>query len=140
MDTILLATDGSEYSHLAAERALEMAVEEAASLHVICVVDERRFNQPALSVAELPTIVAEDHAHDCITAVQNMAAETPVEVVGAVRYGRPHEAILEYASEVEAAVILLGEHGDHDFHDTGIGKQLRDGATQEVLVLGGVTP
>jgi len=62
MGTILLATDGSADARQAAREALDLAEERDATLHVICVVDERRFDDPALSSAELATIYAEDHA------------------------------------------------------------------------------
>lgn len=135
MDTILLATDGSGYSTRAAESALEMATARDATLHVICVVDERRFTQPALSTAELSTIVAADHAHDCIAAVEGLAGSRAVDIVGAIRYGRPHEAILEYARDIDARTIVLGEHGDHAFHGSGIGERLQEHAPQEVEVV-----
>ncbi|WP_265111159.1 universal stress protein [Halosolutus halophilus] len=66
MGPILLATDGSEYARQAAKRAIELAEEREATLHVICVVDQRHFDDPALSSAELATIYAEDHAAVCV--------------------------------------------------------------------------
>jgi len=51
MGSILLATDGSEYARQAAKRALELAADRGVPLHVICVVDQRRFDNTALSVA-----------------------------------------------------------------------------------------
>jgi nucleotide-binding universal stress UspA family protein len=135
MGTVLLATDGSEYARRAAERAIDLAEERAATLHVICVVDQRRFDDPALSSAELATIYAEDHASLCVAEVTEMAGERDVPVEGDTRHGIPHEVILEYAAEVAADVIVIGEHGDHDEHFSGVGRRVTEQADRDVVVV-----
>jgi nucleotide-binding universal stress UspA family protein len=136
MDTVLLATDGSEYARAAARRAIDLAEEEGATLHVVCVVDQRRFDEPALSSAELATIYAEEHADVCVTEVTEMARGRDVAVEGDARHGIPHELILEYADEVDADVIVVGEHGDHEEHFSGVGRKVTELADCEVLVVG----
>jgi nucleotide-binding universal stress UspA family protein len=135
MGTILLATDGSDYARQAAERAIELAAEREATLHCICVVDERRFDDPALSSAELATIYAEDHASDFVTEVAELAAERGVSVERDTRHGVPHEVILEYADDVDADLIVIGEHGDHDEHFSGVGRKVTELADREVVVV-----
>lgn len=135
MSTILLATDGSEYARQAATHALELAEKRGATLHVICVVDQRRFDEPALSSAELETIYAEDHAMVCVTEVTEMAEESAVTVEGDTRHGIPHEVILDYADEVDADVIVIGEHGDHDEHFSGVGQKVTEQADRDVIVV-----
>lgn len=135
MGTILMATDGSEYAREAAERAIELAEERGATLHVICVVDERRFGEPALSSAELATIYAENHASMCVEEVAELAEETNVRVEGDIRHGIPHEVILEYADEVDADVIVIGEHGTHEEHFSGVGDKVIEGSDREVRVV-----
>ena len=136
MTSILLATDGSTHSRYAAEHALELAEEQGATLHVVCVVDERRFSNPALSAAELVTIFAEDHAHFCVKEVRQMAGDRELAIEGDIRYGRPEDVILEYAMEVGADTIVLGEHGDHEFHLSGVRTGILEQAEQEVVVVG----
>ena len=135
MATILLATDGSEYARQAATRAIELAEKREATLHVICVVDQRRFDEPALSSAELATIYAEDHATVCVKEVTQMAEDSAVTVEGDTRHGIPHEVILEYADDVDADVIVIGEHGDHDKHFSGVGRKVTELADREVIVV-----
>ena len=135
MASILLATDGSEYAREAARHAIELAEERGATLHVICVVDQRRFDDPALSSAELATIYAEDHAAINVAQVVDMAEGSPVSVSGDTRHGVPHETILEYADEIDADTIVIGEHGDHDEHFSGVGRRVTDGADREVIVI-----
>jgi nucleotide-binding universal stress UspA family protein len=135
MGSILLATDGSEYARVAAKRAIELAEERGATLHVICVVDQRRFDDPALSSAELATIYAEDHASVCVTEVTEMAEESDVSVEGDTRHGIPHEVILDYADEIDADVIVIGEHGSHEEHFSGVGQKVLEGSEREVRVV-----
>jgi nucleotide-binding universal stress UspA family protein len=137
MGSILLATDGSEYARKAAARAIDLAGERDAPLYVICVVDERRFSDPALSSAELATIYAEDHASVCVDEVRRMAAASDVDVEGDTRHGLPHEIILAYADEVDADRIVVGEHGDHEEHFSGVGRRVAEAADCEVVVVDG---
>ena len=95
MRTILLATDGSEDARGAATHALDLADTHGAELHVLCVVDQRRFDEPALSSAELAKIYAEDHADMCVNEVQDMYDGNTVRIRGETRYGLPHEVILD---------------------------------------------
>lgn len=135
MASILLATDGSEDARTAATRAIALADERDTALYVICVVDERRFGDPALSSAELATIYASDHADLCVGDVTRMAEKRQVPVEGTTRHGVPHEVILDYADEVDAEVIVVGEHGDHEEHFSGVGRTVADRADCEVVVV-----
>jgi len=135
MASILLATDGSEYARRAAREALELAEKRDTTLHVVCVVDQRRFDDPALSSAELATIYAEDHAVVSVAEVVEMADGRPVTVRGETRHGVPHEVILDYADEVDATTIVVGEHGDHEEHFSGVGRHVRERTDREVIVV-----
>ena len=130
-----MATDGSEYARQAAELAIELAEETGATLHVICVVDQRRFDHPALSTAELATIYAEDNADMCVREVTEMAERNGVRVKDDTRHGTPHRVILDYADEIDADVIVIGEHGDHEDHLPGVGRRLIDESNREVRVV-----
>ncbi|WP_227133022.1 universal stress protein [Halorubellus salinus] len=135
MGTILLATDGSEYAREAATEAIELATAGGHDLHVICVVDERKFGEPALSSGELATIYAEDHADVSVREVMQMADASDVTVDGDTRRGTPHEVILEYADEVDATLVVVGEQGDHDEHFSGVGRTVDELSEREVRVV-----
>ena len=135
MGPILLATDGSEYAQEAAKQAINLAADSDATLHVICVVDQRRFDDPALSSAELATIYAEDHAGVCVDAVVEMAAERNVPVEVDTPHGVPDKVILEYADEIGADTIVIGEHGEHDEHFCGVGKRVVNNSDRTVEVV-----
>ncbi|MEF8856384.1 MAG: universal stress protein [Haloplanus sp.] len=135
MASILLATDGSEYARQAASEAFDIAEDRDATLHVVCVVDQRRFGDPALSSAELATIYAEDHAAMSVADVVEMATQRSVTVEGDTRHGIPHEVILDYAEEVGADTIVIGEHGDHEEHFSGVGRTVRERTDRNVVVV-----
>ena len=137
MGSILLATDGSEYSQQAAMAAIERANEQDVPLRVICVIDERRFDDPALGSADLARIYAEDRATLTVDDVVEMAADEDVPANGETRRGIPEEVILEYAKEVDADTIVIGEHGDHETHFSGVGRKLTESADREVVVVEG---
>jgi nucleotide-binding universal stress UspA family protein len=135
MDTVLLATDGSEYATWAARRAVELADARDATLHVLCVVDRRKLEEPALGAGELATIAAEDHGHECVTMVRELADEAGVTVEGRTCHGVPPDEILAYAEQVDASVVVVGEHGEHAEHFGGVGRAVADRADREVVVV-----
>lgn len=135
MSVILLATDGSAYSKEAANRAIELATERERPLHVLSVVDSRKFDEPALSTGELATIDAENHGHQSVTEVVEMATAAGVPVKHRTCHGVPHETILEYATDLGAECIVVGAHGEHAGHFGGVGRHIADEAACEVLVV-----
>ncbi|MFB6172198.1 MAG: universal stress protein [Haloarculaceae archaeon] len=135
MTTILLATNGSGYAQRAAEHAIDLAREREATLHVLCVVDQQKFDEPALSSGELATMEAEDYGHNCVAEVVEQAERAGVPVEGVTRHGVPHETILAYADEVDADVLVLGERGDYDKHFAGVGRDVVTGTDREVVVV-----
>lgn len=137
MGGILLATDGSEFARRAAEHAVDLAAERGEPLHVICVVDERKFDGSTFGAGELATVYAEDHADLSVQEVANIAADHAVPVEGDTRRGIPHEVIVAYADEVGASAIVVGEHGDHDTHFSGVGRKVQRTADREVVVVEG---
>lgn len=136
MRPVLLATDGSTDARHAADHAVDLAAERGATLYVVCVVDDRRVGEPALSSAELATIYAEEQAATSVETVEQMAARRSVPVESDVRHGSPPEVIVEYANGIGATTIVIGEHGDHDVHMSGVGRKVASLADCEVVVVG----
>lgn len=135
MDTVLLATDGSDDDRTAARQAVDLARQEGADLDVLCVVDRRKYNEPAYSSDELVTIQTEDRGQAYIEAVTALAADAGVEVAGEVCHGVPHETILEHADAVDADLIVVGEHESHARHVGGIRRRAPREADRNVVVV-----
>jgi len=136
MSTILLATNGSTYADAAADRAVELARERKATLHVMCVVDRRVHEEPALSSYELEIVAAEDQGAATIDAVQRACSDVDVEAEGSVIHGVPEEEIVAYAEEIDADTIVIGEHGDHADHLGGVGRKIEELTDREVVIVG----
>ncbi|AZH25728.1 universal stress protein [Haloplanus aerogenes] len=117
VETILVATDGSEAATRAGDHAVAVAAATGARLHALTVGDDE---EPARRLA-------------------NRARETGVDASAAVRTGHPHEAIREYAETVDADLVVLGTHGRSGVERVLLGsvaeRTLRT-ATRPVLVVG----
>jgi nucleotide-binding universal stress UspA family protein len=64
-----------------------------------------------------------------------MAAGRDIHVEGDTRHGIPHEVILGYADEIDADLIVVGEHGSHEEHFSGVGRKVREGSHRDVRVV-----
>jgi nucleotide-binding universal stress UspA family protein len=134
MPTVLLGTDGSEYADKAAEYAVELARERGADLHVLCIIDRRMLDEPALSSEELMTILVEDRCGEAISTVEEIGASAGVTVVGASRHGVPHEEIHDHATKIDADVIVVGHHGNRESHCGGVRRRLLERTDREVVL------
>lgn len=134
MQPILVATDGSEYSRGACERAIDEAAGRGVSLHVLCVIDSRVHGEPGLSTAELGTIEAEDRGFEFVEDVAADARDRGVSVETDLRHGIPEDRILGYADDIDAGLIVLGERGDHTQHVGGVRRTIAAESDREVLV------
>ncbi|WP_267643662.1 universal stress protein [Haloarchaeobius amylolyticus] len=135
MTEVLVAVDGSDHAHQAAEHAIDLAKERDATLHCLCVVDERKFGSPALSSDEASMVLAEDHGHECASQVREAAEAQGIPVVTDIRHGIPDEVILDYAADIGAEVIVMGRHGDHSEHIGGVRKGIERGSDAELVVV-----
>lgn len=135
MESVLLATDSSPHADLATQDAIELASDHGATLYVLCVVDRQKFDEPALSTDELATIAVEDRLRECLVSVARRADDAGVPAVLEHRHGVPADEILTYAAEVDADLIVVGEHGDHEEHFGGVGRAVRRRADREVRIV-----
>lgn len=110
IDTVVIATDGSNSVRRAVDIALDVAARFGAAVHALSVVDTGE-------VASAPTAVRgefgdalRERADRALTEVE-AAADAPVET--AVREGRPAAEIAGYAREVDADVVAAGTRGRH---------------------------
>ena len=107
-DTILVATDGSEAATRATDHALDLASTFDAALHAIYVVDTRRYGKAMLGDSSEATAELEERGRDLLADIETRA---DVDVTGTLREGRPHAQIGEYADEIDADLVVLGNRG-----------------------------
>jgi nucleotide-binding universal stress UspA family protein len=110
--TILIPTDGSLGADRGVEAGLGLADQFDATVHVLYVVDERRYGEtPALSGLELQFEQLEEAGEAVLADVEQQATARGLDVETAVRRGYPHEVILDHADEHDADIIVMGRHG-----------------------------
>ncbi|WP_338742439.1 universal stress protein [Haloplanus salilacus] len=111
-DDILLATDGEIGSKNATTHAIRLASLHDAVVHALFVVDEDVYSAYSgdeyVDEREGPEHGLEEVGEDALAAVRTQAADRGVEVVEALRHGRPHEVIVDYATENDADLAVLG--------------------------------
>jgi nucleotide-binding universal stress UspA family protein len=109
---ILLSTDGTVASEQAESHAIDLAAAHDANLHVLYVVDQEVVNAYSgdeyVDEAEGPEHGLEEHGEETIEALRSQASEQGVEIVDAIKHGRPAETIVEYADDNAVDLIVLG--------------------------------
>ncbi|ADE04963.1 universal stress protein [Haloferax volcanii] len=128
-DRILVPVDGSGPADEALDRALDLAAATDATLYALYVVDERALHATQLDAGGLVRAYEAEGERIVSEAVEAAEADG-TEVVTAVEHGSPHRAILRYAEEVDADLIVMGTHGRRS-----IERYLLGSVTERVLRL-----
>jgi nucleotide-binding universal stress UspA family protein len=132
--SIVVAADGSKYSHAAASEAIGLAKQNKGELTVISVVPSEFITPTDIDM----TVTHKEHISDKqmleaeknVKAVKEAAQREGVAVKAFVMNGRPAEAIIEIAKDRDADLIILGSHGR-----TGLEKLLMGSVAERVIVL-----
>ncbi len=119
-ETILFPTDGSDHAATVAEHAFEAAKTRSATLHVLSVVDDRAFL--VLDDARVEQVRGDlkATAREATDAAATRAAEAGLEVETAIDTGHPAECIVDYATEHDVDLIVMGTSGD-DYENNVVG-------------------
>ncbi len=127
-DDILVPTDGTKPAQDAVDRALDIARAYDATLHGLSVVDRRAYaSRPGRTWPGLQQAM-EKHGETVLGNLQANAEEANVPTVTEVRHGVPHQAILDYAANTDADIIVMGTHGR-----SGLSRQIIGSVTERVL-------
>ena len=113
IDTVVIATDGSESVQRAVATALDLARRFDATVHALYVVDTTEVDaSPEELRADLQTAL-ERSGED---ALENLQERSSGDIVTAVREGNPASEISAYAREHDADVVATGTRGRHGEH------------------------
>ncbi|MFB6153697.1 MAG: universal stress protein [Halodesulfurarchaeum sp.] len=110
IDTLVIATDGSESVTRAIDVALDLADRFDAAIHALSVVDEGEVSSAPDEVKTQLRDALEEKAAEALTEVE-AGTDQPVQTI--VREGHPAQEISKYAREVEADVVATGTRGRH---------------------------
>jgi len=112
---VLVASDGSEDSSVALDRAIELATSFDAHLHGLYVVDS------SFAGNELIESALEREGATVTADVEERATKAGVECTTTVREGEPHEELVDYATENDVDIVVVGSHGKGAFERTVLG-------------------
>lgn len=133
-DTIVIPTDGSEQSARAAEHGLYLARAFDATVHVINVIDVQHaagvFNVGGVGEEFIARL--EREGEEAIGTVEAVIGGTDA-IRTAVPRGKPTEAILEYAADHDADLLVMGAHGR-----TGLNRYIAGSVTERVVRLANI--
>ncbi len=123
--TIVVATDGSKYSRLAADRAIAFAKSYGGELRVLSVVDV-----PTEFYAEAPQAVEDliRKAKQFVADVKKHAEDAGVKADTFVGEAEAHDAVNKLADEQKADMIVIGSHGR-----TGLRRLLMGSVAEKVI-------
>lgn len=122
---ILLATDGSKYSHTAAEKAIDVAKSYGSELTILSVVDV-----PAEFYGEDPEAWDRmiSKAKEYAGKAKQQAEMAGVKAEAIVRQAEAFQAITGIAKEQKINAIIMGSHGR-----TGLKRLLMGSVTEKVI-------
>ncbi|WP_018256417.1 universal stress protein [Halomicrobium katesii] len=110
-DDILLPTDGSKGTEETVGHALTLARNHDATLHVLYVVDRRRFLAADKETQDDVIEALREQGEVAIDDVTVTAEDAGVTVETAMEEGIPHKTIQKYATNNDIDVVAMGTHG-----------------------------
>lgn len=122
---ILMATDGSRYSKVAAERAIDFAKSYGGELSVVSVVDV-----PPEFYAEAPNAVDDmiEKARFYAKEIKAQAESAGTKAESFVGEGEAYKVITDLAKKQEANIIVMSSHGR-----TGLKRLLMGSVAEKVI-------
>jgi nucleotide-binding universal stress UspA family protein len=124
-ERILVPTDGSDHSDLAAEHALNLAEQFGAMVHALFVVEQAGPSGHWDFAIEKQEATGEE----ALDAVVALGDERGVHVERHLRRGTPSEEIVDAATDYEVDLIVMGTQGR-----TGLSRIATAGSTTERVV------
>jgi len=116
---ILVAIDGSKSALKALDKAIALQKLTGAEIYLLCVFKHHSLFEASLSMVrpdkiQIPDEALNEYARSVIEYAKEYAAEhEATQVRGFVKGGRPSKAIITFAKEKEADLIVMGAHGTH---------------------------
>ena len=110
IETVVIATDGSESVERAVDVALDLAERFDAAVHALYVIDASEVGSSPERLRTEFRDALEDRGREALGVVRERAGR---EVVTAVREGRPIAEICAYAREQGADLVATGTRGRH---------------------------
>jgi nucleotide-binding universal stress UspA family protein len=110
IETVVIATDGSESVERAVDVAVDLARRFEADVHALYVVDESEVDSCPDRIRDEMRDALEESGREALDDVRSRADR---DVTTAVRAGRPADEICSYARENDVDLVATGTRGRH---------------------------
>lgn len=126
-ERILLPIDGSDAARNATPYALDLAETYDAALYTLSVVDASDAEAEDTRAAMFDEF--ERQSQSMVEDVIHQAERRDVHTTaGSIAEGKPHRAILQYATDHDIDLLVMGTHGK-----SGIVRPLRRSVTEKIV-------
>jgi nucleotide-binding universal stress UspA family protein len=119
---ILHANDGSEPAFRAFALALDIARQNDAALHVVCV-EEIPYLPEYIEEIREETRVAGRRFHGVLQKARGLAAQHQINLQTHILAGHPVRTIVDLAHEVGADLLVIGATGHSQLYERMIGSR-----------------
>lgn len=120
---ILLPTDFSAHSDMAAKRALQIVEQTGAQLHVLHAIEEVMYYNEAYDplIAEIPLPEDDFLMTQAVAHMQKFCERNNLDKTAVIetQWGNPKWSVIAWATEKNIDLIIMGSHGRH-----GLGRLL----------------
>lgn len=107
-ETVVVGFDDSPHARSGLSRAIELARGLGASVHVVTVV-ESTSSPMTFDIGDVGEI--NQAAEELVSQIVETVAVDGIEITGMVRRGKPHTELMDYADEVDADLLVVGQRG-----------------------------
>ncbi|OKY77678.1 MAG: Nucleotide-binding protein UspA family [Candidatus Methanohalarchaeum thermophilum] len=108
-DKILLPTDGTKKTDKAIKEGIKLAKNSGAEIHAVFVVNTTAFESiPETGMWTQTKDILKREGDEALEEIEEKCDENKIDCETSIRYGRPHEEIIEYATENEIDLIVMG--------------------------------
>ena len=110
-DSILVPTDGSSGTAETLDHAVALARDNDAAVHVLYVVDQRRYRAAESDAKEEVRKSLEIEGERAVDNARTRFAEVGLDVETRLAEGIPHREIVDYVAENGIDLVVMGTHG-----------------------------
>ena len=118
--SILVPTDGSDYSYYAAEHAVYIAKGLGSKIYILNVVDTGLAFHAGIHMSESKTEM-ENSAKEATDKIKALCDANGVVCEVAIVKGKPANAIIEFATKIDADCIVIGSIGVSAIEEVFVG-------------------
>lgn len=111
MDSILIATDGSDQAENAVDHGLDLAETFGAEVHAIYVVETEASYILTVGVSDAEMDEYRAYGEDVVSDVVKRAEERGLSGVGVVKAGKVAQEVADYAHEADVDGVVVAESG-----------------------------